>query len=319
MDEMSVSRYRAAEARLWREFGAEPRERWVDVAGHDIRVRVLEVGEGPPILFVHGITTAGSMWATLVARLPRHRCLVLDRPGCGLSQPLPADRVGSFPALVDVQVAVLDSLGVESVDVVGSSFGGACVLSLADVMPQRIRRIVLEGAPAIAGIRPTLYVRLLAAGSIGRYLVRRRISTRDVRWSFGQWGERKLAASGPSSSTLDWVLSVANDTDTQRNEVLVVQSIASWRRFRAARLFDPARLSGIDQPTLWLWGADDPIATVDHGRAWAAAMPDAAFEVLDAGHVPWLNDPESHAGRIDAFLDAGQRHPGSDLPVAVTA
>ena len=58
MDEASASRYRAAEAALWRENGAAPQERWVDVGGHNIGVRVLEVGQGPPILTVHGITTA---------------------------------------------------------------------------------------------------------------------------------------------------------------------------------------------------------------------------------------------------------------------
>lgn len=308
MDDARASRYRVAEAGLWREEAAQPRERWVDVAGHDIRVRVLEVGEGPPILFVHGITTAGSLWASLVARLPSRRCLILDRPGCGLSQPLPTHRVASFPALVDVQVAVLDSLGVESADVVGSSFGGACVLSLAEAMPDRVRRIVLVGAPLVAGARPPLLLRLLAAGPVARYLARGRVSARGIGWSARQFGQQKLLASGwPSGLMLDWVLSVANDTDTRRNDALVLQAIATWRGFRAARLFHPTRLSRIHQPALWLWGSDDPIATVDQGRAWAAGMPDATFEVFEAGHAPWLEEPGLHALRIQTFLDAGPR------------
>jgi pimeloyl-ACP methyl ester carboxylesterase len=304
MDAASAARYRAAEGRLWSTCGVEPLERWVAVPGHDISVRVLETGEGPAVLFLHGITTAGSMWAPLAGRLRGHRCLVLDRPGCGLSQRLPDDRVASFPTLVDVQLAVLDSLGIEQADVVGSSFGGACVLWLADLEPRRVRRIVLEGSPALAGIRAPLAIRLLAAGPIGRSSVRRRLSVRDVRWYFGQFGEGRLAArcSGP---ILDWSVSLANDTDTNRDDVQVLQSIASWRRFRSDRLYDPARLAGLSQPTLWLWGNDDPIATVGQGRAWAAGMRSSTFEILDAGHLPWLDDPDLHARRIEAFLDAG--------------
>lgn len=320
MDDESASRYREVEARFWRESGAEPRERWVEVPAHGIRVRVLELGDGPPLLFVHGITTAGSAWATLASILRGHRCLVLDRPGCGLSEALPADRVASFEALVDVQLAVLDALGVVSADVVGSSLGGGCALSLAASAPERVRRIVLDGAPSIAGIRPTFALRMLASGPIGRYLAHRRVSVREIRWSFGQWGHRKLLATGwPRGATLDWALAVVNETDTPANEVRVLQGLSSWHGFRTARLVDPRLLPGIHHPTLWLWGSDDPIATADQGRAWAAAMPSAAFVLLDAGHVPWLDEPDENARRIEAFLGSADQSPSVAQRVEVSA
>ncbi len=315
MNETSRSRYREIEARFWRERGAEPREQWVDVPRHGIRVRVLEVGSGEPLLFVHGITTAGSMWADLVARLQGHRCLVLDRPGCGLSQPLPADRVGSLAALVDVQTAVLAHFGLEAVDAVGSSLGGACVLALAVDAPGRVRRIVLEGSPAIAGITLPMHVRLLAAGSLARYLARRRLSAREVRWYLGRWGHGELVAGGwPAGAALEWMLSLGNDTDTQRNDVATVQSAASWRAFRTSRLFDPRRLPAIDCPALWLWGSHDPLATVEQGRAWARSMPSGTFELLDAGHVPCFDDPAFHARRIEDFLRATRGSGSSEPP-----
>ena len=53
-------------------------------------LRVQELGDGPPILFIHGANTSGTSWATLAAKLPSFRCLLLDRPGTGLSPALPA-------------------------------------------------------------------------------------------------------------------------------------------------------------------------------------------------------------------------------------
>ena len=75
---------------------------------------------------------------------------------------------------------------------------------------------------------------------------------------------------------LAWALSLGRDTDTVRNEVGTLQTIATWRGFRRERLVDPSRLPMIACPTLWLWGTRDPFAAVGLGRSWAAAMPTAS-------------------------------------------
>ena len=82
------TRYRQAEERLWQSFGLRPTEQRVRLARIGVTVRVQEIGQGPPILFVHGGSICGTSWAPLVARLSGFRCLLLDRPGCGLSDPL---------------------------------------------------------------------------------------------------------------------------------------------------------------------------------------------------------------------------------------
>ncbi len=82
-------RYRSAEQRLWRTLGVTPVERSVKLARTGVTVRLQEVGAGPPVVFVHGASNAGTSWASLAALLGGFRCLLLDRPGCGLSDPLP--------------------------------------------------------------------------------------------------------------------------------------------------------------------------------------------------------------------------------------
>jgi len=301
------SRYRHAEAAMWARHGAPgPRERWVAVATTGTRVRVLEHGEGRPVLFVHGGPNAGSTWAPIIGHLPGIRALALDRPGCGLSEPLPpAARGGrTWASMIEVQVAVVEALGGGPVDVVGSSFGGGCALSLAAARPDLVRRVVLEGVPTIEGMRIAPNMRILAAGPIGRFIARQAATETALRRTFRQLGHRRLVDSGwPIGPDLAWGLSMMNDTPTMRNEVSVIQSAATWRGFRAGRLVPVDVLGRIDAPTLWLWGDADPFGTVELGRAWAERMPAARFEALrGSGHLPWLDDPARHARLIGDFL-----------------
>lgn len=85
---MNEIRFRDAERRLWALVGAAPTERRVRLDRLAVTVRVQELSEGPAIVFVHGTTSTGASWAPLVARLHGFRCVILDRSGCGLSDPL---------------------------------------------------------------------------------------------------------------------------------------------------------------------------------------------------------------------------------------
>ena len=304
MDTNSIAQYRAAEAALWQANGWAPIERWVDVPGRGIRVRVLDGGIGPAVLFVHGGPNAATTWAGLAGRLPGFRCLAVDRPGAGLSEPLDYDGLLIGRAMVDVQTAVLDSLGLDRVDMIGSSFGGACVLWFAQGKPDRVGRIVLEGTPAIEGMRLAMNLRTLAIGPLGRFIARRRASRGMLRMTFRQIGHGALIRRGwPEGADLGWGLAMMNDTDTMRHEVDLIQHVATWRGFRHGLLFDPAGLARIAAPTLWLWGNRDPFSRVEQGRRWAASMSAGTFESFaDAGHLPWLDHPAVHAARIAAFL-----------------
>jgi 2-hydroxy-6-oxonona-2,4-dienedioate hydrolase len=85
---MNEGRYREAEERLWASVGVTPTERCIRLEPHGVEMRVQEVGQGPPVLFVHGGSNNGTSWATLAVHLTDFRCILLDRPGCGLSEPL---------------------------------------------------------------------------------------------------------------------------------------------------------------------------------------------------------------------------------------
>ena len=88
MTDGKLERYRAAEQALWAEHGLEPREHVVEVPELRARIRVVEVGSGQPIIFVPGTGGIGPYWAPLVQQLGGFRCLLVDRPGWGPSDPV---------------------------------------------------------------------------------------------------------------------------------------------------------------------------------------------------------------------------------------
>jgi hypothetical protein len=122
---MNEQEYRHEDRRLWETVGLEPTEHWVELATTGTRVRVQEVGRGEPVLFVHGGPSAGSEWAPMLPHVEGLRCLLLDRPGTGLSEPFaqpPAHLLPEWPSIFARMVGdVLDGLGLERAQHVGGA------------------------------------------------------------------------------------------------------------------------------------------------------------------------------------------------------
>lgn len=113
------------------------------------RLAFAEAGDpnGPPVLLFHGVP--GSRLSAL-AQAPGAgdvplRLIGLDRPGIGLSDPLPGRRLLDWPADV---AAFADTLGLARFSVLGGSGGGPYALSCAHVLPARLDRVVLVNAMA---------------------------------------------------------------------------------------------------------------------------------------------------------------------------
>jgi pimeloyl-ACP methyl ester carboxylesterase len=141
-DEQSALDELAAHARA-------PR-RTVRAAGRDIFV--VEIGEGPPLLMLHGGGPGASGLPNFVrnvsALAERFRLIVPDMPGFGWSTK-GVDRKDPFGDLATAMLALLDALGVERTHALGNSLGGACVLRMALEAPERVDRLVLLGPGGI--------------------------------------------------------------------------------------------------------------------------------------------------------------------------
>jgi pimeloyl-ACP methyl ester carboxylesterase len=304
-----AERYRAAEAGYWRAVGTEPTETWAALQRTGLSVRIQVTGSGTPVLFLHGGSTSGTGWAPLAARLADHRCLLVDRPGCGLSEParLPMRSMDLFEPFADDLVAqVLDGLGIDQAHLVATSFGAYFALRGAVAHPDRVDRMLLLGFPIGADVQHTpLSMRLTAVPGLGSLMTRMPVGERMARSMLRQLGlgpaldEGRLPQEGVA-----WFRSLLNDTDTMRNEISAMPPVMHPRHgLSPALVLGEDLLASVTSPTFLLWGAKDPIGGAEVARAFAAKIPGAHLEILpEAGHVPWLDEPDDVASTATRFF-----------------
>ncbi len=113
---------------------------------------VHDVGSGAPVLLIHGSGPGVSAWANWRLVIPAlakdRRVIAPDMVGFGYSD-RPAGIQYNMDTWVQQTLDLLDTLGLEQVDLVGNSFGGALALALAIRAPQRVRRLVLMGSVGV--------------------------------------------------------------------------------------------------------------------------------------------------------------------------
>lgn len=306
---MNEARFREAEQRLWKSFGVTPTEQRIRLSRVGVTVRVQEIGEGPAVVFVHGATNGGSSWAPLVARLEGFRCVLLDRPGCGLSDPL-------VKGLADMQrlaefgdsliIDVLDAMGLDKAHVVATSFGGYMGLRAAAAHPERIDRMVEFGWTIGAPIGKTPFVmRLAGIPMMGRLMASVPPNKRAVRAMLRSIGLRQAIDAGRvSDEAIEWFLALLRDTDTMRNEIKTLPRVISLiRGMNDSLLLPESLLAGIRTPIYFLWGEEDLYGGPETARQFVARIPGAELELLPgAGHAPWMDNAEHAATTTSRFL-----------------
>lgn len=299
MDEL---RYREAEQRLFAHEGVTPTEHRVHLDRLDVDVRVQEVGEGEPALFVHGGPNSGSTWMQLAARVDGLRCLILDRPGTGLSDPLPQPLdphdLSSYAEALPLDV--LDALGIERAHLVVSSFGGTVALYAAAAHPERFDRMVQMACPGMVhGMRTPPFMRLIMTPGVGRALGMLPPNLRAARMTLRQIGHgTSLAAGRIPDVFLDWYVALQRHTDTMEHEGAMIANAGGPRGFDTSLIIPDDVLARVTTPTHFLWGEDDVFGDRVVAERLVGAMPHATLEMLPAaGHLPWLDDPD-HAARV---------------------
>jgi pimeloyl-ACP methyl ester carboxylesterase len=253
----------------------------ITVAGTGpVEVSVTERGEGHPFLLLHGgggpQTVTG--FADLLATSQHARVLAPVHPGFG-GTPRP-DGLDSPRGLAALYDGLLAELGLTGVTVVGNSIGGWIAAEMALLGSARISSFILVDAVGI-----------------------------EVPGH---------PAADFFSLTMDQVADLAYfEPDKFRIDPAALppaarQAMAGNRAALAAyagqAMSDPglaARLAGVTAPALVLWGEADRIADPDYGRAFAAAIPGARFQLLTGtGHLPQLETPGQLLGPVWDFADA---------------
>ena len=264
-----------------------------------------DVGEGPPLLFLHGNPTWAYLYRHLIHGLsPTYRCIAPDYLGFGRS-----DKPTGFsyrpPAHAAHITALCNHLNLDDLTLVVHDWGGPIGLAMALQHPERVRRLVLfntwgwahDGDPWVQGFS------YLAGGPLGRVLIRR--YNAFARWvlplAFARRDRLSDAAFRQYTTPLD--------TPERR--------MPSWIFPRALRTEAPwlralwRRRQRLDDCPTWIgWGTRDPAFGGErYVRRWMNAFPNADVHRFQAGHyvpeemgtslVPWVH---AFLGRTDAAL-----------------
>jgi pimeloyl-ACP methyl ester carboxylesterase len=249
------------------------------------------IGEGPPVVLLHGGTgDPESYWSAQIPVLSRRFRVVLTQyPGYGYE----ADDGGEFsiPACAAHVRALLDELGVKRAHLVGLSLGGAVSLQLALDYPDRVRRLVL--ADTMSGVWTQKFRRFIDHALIGAIEQGGHDLMYELNLIFA-FSERYLAE---NEETLERQKEGWRAVDVAKYTAML-RSIRDWS-------IDD-RLAEIEAPALVLWGSEDIEIPRVYSERLVSALPNAILSVIEgSGHKSCADRPDAFNKAVTAFLLEG--------------
>ncbi len=250
-------------------------ERHVEIAGG--KLFVARAGSGRPVLVLHHDIGSPERLDFYDALAARFDVIVPHHPGYGKSE-----RPQWLRSVRDVAVIyqwLLSDLGIERASLVGLGFGGWIAAEMATMAPDRLHRLALVGA---MGVKPPEGDILDQA--ILSYIDYARAGFHD------QAAFARVFGDVTTDQLVEW--------DICREMCFRI----AWKPYMYSQTL-PHLLGGVKVPALVAWGDDDKIVPRSAGELYAAALPNARFEVVRAcGHFAEMEQPETLARLIGNFI-----------------
>jgi 3-oxoadipate enol-lactonase len=251
-------------------------------------LEVLDQGQGPAILFIHGFPLNHSMWSPQIDAFQKdHRIIAPDLRGFGGST-FTAGTV-TMRQYADDMLKVLDHLDVsEPVTLCGLSMGGYIAWQFVQNYPDRLNGLILCDTKASADSEDAAKNRHKLAESVL------------------QKGAGVVAQAMPEKLFAKTTLKERTEIVEECKQMMLSanpEGIAAALRGMAERPDMSALLPKIKVPTLVIVGEEDQITTVEEMSRMASAIPGATFvEVPGAGHMAPLEQPGPVNDAIRTFL-----------------
>jgi pimeloyl-ACP methyl ester carboxylesterase len=293
-----------AERRLFAHYGLAAEHGTLALRDPPLSVGVREAGTGAPVVFVHGSGMSGATWAPVIAQLPDRRCIAVDLPGFGRSEPFDYSGRTLRQHAVAQLGSVLDALELDRAPLVGTSLGAMWALCLALDAPERVAAVVALGMPAVAlpGIKADPFFTLMTVPGLGRLAARVIPAPGSVKQA------RRSLKGVLGRPALD------RTPDAMIEVIAAGMRVPGWRqamwshlnlalragRARPGNALTEAELRSIAAPVVFIWGDRDVYGAPAIGRRAAAVMRDARVEEIAGNHAPFLDDPERCADVIRA-------------------
>ena len=295
----------AAEQKLFAYYGLDYKVHFVEMNEPQLRVRVLEVGKGPPLLMVPGGSGDAVFFAALMAQLKGWRILAINRPGGGLSDGIDHRQVDLRQLAVNTLSAVADAFDLEQVPIVCNSMGGLWSLWYVLKYPERVSKMVQMGCPAlILDTSAPFFMRLLGVPGINRFIAPN-MQPKSVAKALDG-----LRFQGSSQEDIDRMPMVGAEAayhffhlptylDTW---MTLISAVATLRGAKSKYQLQAETLKNIQQPVQFLWGENDPFGNLAVAREATRVIPNAQLHEMRTGHLPFLDQPDACSQVIREFL-----------------
>lgn len=270
----------------------------VDIHGHRVVYRT--VGEGPPVVLIHGMINSSRHWEAVATRLAgSHRVIAPDLIGHGDSATPRGDySLGAHAASIR---DLLSTLGVESATIVGHSLGGGVAMQFFYQFPQRTDRLVLVSS---GGLGHEVSPLLRGAALPGSAALLRVATHRQVVSGIAAAGTRLRAAGNKTGVYLQAVARALGPLAEEGSRQAFLQTLRAVIDVHGQKVSARDRLYLLgDMSTLIVWGERDRTIPIKHGIEADRAIPNCRFETLPrAAHFPNLEDPEGLAEVLRDFI-----------------
>jgi pimeloyl-ACP methyl ester carboxylesterase len=261
-------------------------------------IRYRDLGQGEPIVFVHGLLVDGRLWDGVAKRVAAsgHRAIVPDLPMGSHVLPMNEDADLSPPGQAKLVSDLIKALGLERATIVGNDTGGAVSQIVATRHPEVVERLVLTNSDAFDKFPPFPFSLMppiaRLPGGITMLQTPFRLGTL-ARATYGLLAKKQI----PRELVASWV-SPGMDSGIRRDTRKLLAGFHKRLTLEAAE-----KLKAFDRPALLAWGVDDPFFKLTYAERLHQTIPDSRLErISDAKTFSPLDQPERIGELIAEFV-----------------
>jgi 2-succinyl-6-hydroxy-2,4-cyclohexadiene-1-carboxylate synthase len=270
---------------------------------NDLEFNVEVDGSGPPLLLLHGFTGSARAWDDIRPALSKFaQVIAIDLIGHGRSAAPDDPRRYSFEWATRDLVALLESLRLPKVNLVGYSMGGRLALQFTANSPERIDRLILESASP--GLQDDLQRRQRIENDVA---LADRILRQGVQAFVAEWEQQPLLLPAPHVSFE--ARAYQRVQRLQNSPVGLANSLRGMGTGQQAPLW--SHLKNLRMPVTLIVGAMDSRYT-EVAQRMSKLLPAAHLAVVaNAGHTVHLDQPERFVEQVKAGIHKKLTHPAT--------
>jgi pimeloyl-ACP methyl ester carboxylesterase len=299
----TIDEYKQTRQILFDKEGIQPHSKVVFTKGPVTRVHYLELGKGKPVILIHGGGSHSSEWINILKSLSDHFHLyVVDRPGCGLSDTFNYRGTDLRQHAVDFVGSFMDALGLGKAVFLAQSMGGYFSICFAMQYPERVEKLCLIGAPAGMNHWIPYILRLMGTRGLNSLLMTT-VAKPNLKNAENIHKQILVAdVAKLSDNYLKHVVASQLLPGTMKSFSTLLENALTLKGWKS-KYYIADKLNQLKIPVGFIWGDKDAFEKPETGKKKAESINDYQFEIVDnAGHCPWLDQPEKCVSLILSML-----------------